>query len=219
MTFFNIFSKKPLKNKEKIKILVDNREKNSLLPSELSKLNFQIEFQQLPVADYVINNTLAIERKTVSDLKSSIINKRIFSQLKEIKQFPKHLLLVEGSREELFNNQILHNNSIRGFILSVQLDYSIPLLFSENEKESAILISILSNKKVNSSPSLRPSKIPLTKKEQQQFILEGFPGIGPKTAEKLLDKFSSLKNIFSATEFDLKEILGPKTSKFIDMMN
>ena len=84
MTFFNIFSKEK-EGKDKPKIIVDNRERNSLVPSELVNMGFQIEFTQLNVADYIINN-VAIERKTVSDLKSSIINKRIFSQMQEIKQ-------------------------------------------------------------------------------------------------------------------------------------
>ena len=60
---FNIFSEKKIKEKIKPKILIDYREKNSLVPSILSK-DFEIEFKQLPVADYIINNT-AIERKTL----------------------------------------------------------------------------------------------------------------------------------------------------------
>ena len=42
MTFFNIFSKKPIKEEKKT-IIVDHREKNSLIPSELIKRGFQIE--------------------------------------------------------------------------------------------------------------------------------------------------------------------------------
>ena len=66
MTFFNIFSKEKIKSKEQNseKIIVDNREKNSLVPSELSKNNINFEFQQLPIADYIIND-FAIERKTI----------------------------------------------------------------------------------------------------------------------------------------------------------
>jgi len=83
MIFYNIFSKKQLKSKnekEKRKIIIDNRERNSLVASELLSLGFEIEFKQLPVADYIVNG-IAIERKTLSDFKSSIINKRIIRQL------------------------------------------------------------------------------------------------------------------------------------------
>ena len=61
-----ISSSQEEKNKNISKIIVDNRERNSLVPSELIKMEIPIEFQQLKVADYIINNT-AIERKTISD--------------------------------------------------------------------------------------------------------------------------------------------------------
>ena len=44
-----------------------------------------------------------------------------------------------------------------------------------------------------------------------QFILEGFPGIGPKTSKKLLEEFKTIKNIINAPEEKLKKILGKKT--------
>jgi ERCC4-type nuclease len=88
MAFLNIFSKKPLERPPELKIIVDNREKSSLVLPELLSKNFKIEFRQLPVADYIIND-IAIERKTLSDLKSYIINKRIIKQPLELKQYKK----------------------------------------------------------------------------------------------------------------------------------
>lgn len=217
MTFFNIFSKKPVKEKKNQKIIVDYRDKNSLVPSELIKAGNEIEFKQLPVADYLVNG-IAIERKTISDLKSSIINKRIFSQLLELKQYPKHFLLIEGNQEELYNNEILHENAIRGFLLSLATEYHTPFLFSSNEKESAKIMIVLSNKKEKLA-SINPKKISHSKEEQARFILEGFPGIGPAKAKKLLEKFHSLKNIFNAQESDLQEILGKRTVDFIELLN
>ena len=76
MPFHNIFSKEKETIENKIKIIIDNREKQSLVASQLANLGFQIEFQQLKVGDYLVND-VAVERKTINDLKSSIINKRI----------------------------------------------------------------------------------------------------------------------------------------------
>ncbi len=221
MTFLNIFSKKKeTSDKKEIslpEIKIDNREKNSLVPSELIALNHKIQFEQLPVADYLVSN-IAIERKTISDLKSSIIKKRIFSQLLELKQFPKAFLIVEGEQEDLYNNEILSQNAIRGFLLSVITEYQIPIIFTENEKDTALYLSVLARKKP-SAFSLNPKKISLNKEEQIQFILEGFPNIGPKTAEKLLSKFHSLKNIMNAEESDLSPILGKRTKDFLLLVN
>jgi ERCC4-type nuclease len=212
MTFLNIFSK--TKNQEKtISITVDHREKNSLVISELSKLNIQADFKQLPVADYIIKDT-AIERKTLSDFKSSIINKRIISQLLELKQYPKHLLILEGlDSTDPYSGQI-HENAFRGFMLAVALEYQVPVIFTLNEKDTAKYISVLAKKPKPQETSIRPTKIFLNKKEQMQFILEGFPNIGPTTAKKLLKHFKTLSNIFTASQDQLKQIIGKKAEAF-----
>ncbi|MDP1728897.1 MAG: ERCC4 domain-containing protein [archaeon] len=217
MTFHNIFSKKPLKEKPKLKILIDNREKNSLVASYLAK-DFIIEFQQLPIGDYIVQE-VAIERKTISDLKSSIINKRIFSQLQELKQFPKHLLLIEGISEEDIYSGTIHENALRGFLLSVALEYQVPIIFTKDSKDTASYLSVLAKKTKKPESSIRPSKIALTKEEQIQFILEGFPNIGPTKAKKLIEKFKSLKNIFNTSEEELKEILGVRAKEFKDLID
>lgn len=213
-TIHDIFSKREKKEKSAIKpkIIIDDREKNSLLPSELVSLGCQIEFRRLDVGDYLING-VAIERKTLADLKSSIINKRILFQLKELKQYPKHILLIEGFSFKEAYSEILHENALRGFILSTLLNFQVPIIFTENEIDSARYFSVLAKKTEKTSLSLR-QKIPLTKEEQKIFILEGFPGIGPQTAQKLLQKFKSVKNIINASESELEEVLGKKAEIF-----
>ena len=62
--------------------------------------------------------------------------------------------------------------------------------------------------------ALRASRIFKTKEEQMQFILEGFPNVGPAKAKRLLEKFGSLSRIFNATEDELKEVLGKRAGEF-----
>jgi ERCC4-type nuclease len=61
---------------------------------------------------------------------------------------------------------------------------------------------------------MRVIKKSLNKKEQMQFILESFPGIGPKNARKLLEKFSTLQNIFTASQDELQKVIGKKAEVF-----
>ena len=203
---------------QKIKILVDNRERNSLVPSYLIKQGFDVKFSQLPVADYLVNG-VAIERKTISDLKSSIINKRLIYQLQELKQYPKHLLLVEGILDEDLYNSGIHENALRGFLLSVALEFQTPLIFTHNEKDTAKYLLVLAKKDKPSEFSLRASKIAFSKEEQVRFILEGFPHIGPTKAKKLLEKFHTLSNIFNASQEELSQILGIRAKEFKDFLD
>jgi ERCC4-type nuclease len=214
MVFNNIFSnKKPKPNSVLPTITIDHREKNSLIPSHLTKLGFPIEFKQLPIADYLINN-IAIERKTVSDFKSSIINKRILTQLQEIKQYPKHLLILEGSQNSLLDSTTIHENAARGFLLSTALDFQVPIISSINEKDTALYLSVLAKKPSKPYNPIRPIKTFLSKKEQIQYILEGFPNIGPKKAKALIKEFSSLSKIINAPIESLIPLLGKQALDF-----
>jgi ERCC4-type nuclease len=230
-TIYNIFSKETQeKNKEKqtpekIKIIIDYREKNSLIASELIALGLVPEFKHLKVADYIVKD-VAIERKTIQDFISSMINKRLLLQLRDLQQYEKKLLIIEGfENQELYelnskfqeNENLLHPNSIRGFLLSISLKHKIPIIFSKNPEDTATYINLIARKK-STELSLNATKKPKNKKEQLQFILEGFPGIGPKTSKKLLQEFSSLKKIINASEEQLTKILGKKTQIFKQLL-
>jgi Fanconi anemia group M protein len=208
----DIFSrKKPGMRKEAPKetIIIDYREKNSLVASHLLKLGFEVEFKELKIGDYIVKNVI-IERKTVSDFISSMINHRLLNQIEELKQFENKLLIIEGiSEKELYpeEDSSINANAIRGFLLSILLKHKIPIIFSKNSEDTAKFINVLSKKK-EKEINLNAKKKTLNKKEQLQFIVESFPGVGPKKAKKLLEKFGSIQNIILAPTEDLKEVLG-----------
>jgi Fanconi anemia group M protein len=210
---YNIFEKKTKKPKieKKEKIIIDFREKNSLLPSFLKKY-FEIEFKELKVGDYLIKDTI-IERKSPEDFAQSIINKRLFKQLEEIKQYPNYLLLIEGNPYK--NN--LTENVVKGTILSITLNHKVPILITKNQEETSKYFYLIS-KKQKKETALNPKKKNLTKSQQIQFVLEAFPGIGPKTSKKLLKKFKSIKKIINSSEKNLKSILGNKTTQFKEII-
>ncbi|MBI5803591.1 hypothetical protein HY448_02805 [Candidatus Pacearchaeota archaeon] len=216
---FDIFSKRAIKEKEKPKILVDYREKNSLVISELLSLGFDVEMRELKIGDYIINGVI-IERKTVQDFVFSMKSGRLVKQLSELKQCEERLLFIEGiDEQDLYQNDFseevvgMHPNSIRGFLLSILLKYKVPIIFTKNYQDTARFMSVLSRKKSKELP-LNMSKKTLNKKERMQFILEGFQSIGPKTAKKLLKKFKSIRNIINASQEELKNEIGKKAESF-----
>ncbi|HOW36688.1 MAG TPA: ERCC4 domain-containing protein [Candidatus Pacearchaeota archaeon] len=216
--FLQIFSKKKEQYEEiKLpKVIVDYREKNSFVPANLLKLGVEIEFKELKVADYLANG-IAIERKTVSDFISSMINKRLISQLEGLKQYESPLLVIEGIYEqELYSdncNSGVHANSIRGFLISILIKHKIPILFTKNPEDTARFIFTMLQRKEKEN-SLNISRKSLNKNEQIQFIIEGFPGIGPKTAKKLLEEFKTIKNIVNASQEQLQKVIGKKADVF-----
>lgn len=215
---FDIFSrKKPvIKEESKIKIIIDYREKNSLVVSELIGLGFEVEYQQMKVGDYLVKDVI-IERKTVKDFLSSMLNRRLMQQLIELQQYENKLLLIEGiSEEELYNEKKegINANAVRGFLLSIALKFKVPIIFTKNYEDTTKFISVLAKKKQTSELPLNVTKKTLNKKQQMRYILESFPNIGPTTAKKLLEKHKTLKKIFNLSKEKLEEDLGKKADTF-----
>jgi len=113
----------------------------------------------------------------------------------------------------------MNKNAIKGFLISVLLKSKVPILFTKDYEETSEFLYILAKKQEKNNFSLRAKNRKMSKKEQLQFILEGFPGIGPTTAKKLLKKFKSIKKIINASEEKLKEILGKKTETFLKIID
>ena len=219
-TLFDIFSKKAPKanpKKEKLKIVVDYREKNSMVVSEVVSLGIEIDFRKLEIGDYIVRGVV-IERKTVSDFINSMKSGRLITQLDGLKQYDSRLLVIEGiDEQELYTDSEqkigMHPNSVRGFLLSILLKHKVPIIFTQNYEDTAKFLLVLSKQEDRESP-LNPTRKFHTVKEQRQYVLEGFPGIGPKTAKKLLDKFGSIKEVINAPEEELRKLIGVKVDGF-----
>ncbi len=206
--------------KEKPKIIADIHEKDSLILAELTEKqnNKEIELiiQPLKIGDYLIGNTI-IERKTISDFISSMLSKRLIEQLKQMKQYKNQLLIIEGiDEQELYNKDTkLNPNAIRGFILSIINNYQIPIIFTQDYKDTSQYLITLAKQQLKQKIEISlHSRIPQTLKEQKQYVLESFPNIGPITAKKLLEEFKTLSNVFNASEDELNKILRKKSVEF-----
>jgi len=211
----NIFSKSVEVKKEvqnKFPIIVDSREKQSLVFSYLVQKNAKTQFEKLEIGDYLVGDVV-IERKTFKDFQASIIDKRLVKQLIELKKYPQCFLLLEGFLYD-YSDSIIHENAVKGMILSCVLDFGVPVLYSQNEEDTAKLLLILAKRleKPEKENSLRLKKTEMSLEEQKQFILEGFPGIGPTTAKALLEKFKTLEKIFNCPKVKLAktELLDEK---------
>lgn len=200
-----------------IPIIIDTREKQSLITANLVEKKANIKFEKLEVGDYLIaNGQVAIERKTIQDFISSTLNKRLPEQLTNLKKYPKQFLIIEGFYYNYSQDHSqIHENAIRGMFISVAIDFQIPIIFTENEEDTARFLILTARKyeKQKSKTTIRPSKTFKSLEERKQFILEGFPGIGPTISKQLIKEFSSLQKIFNASTEQLKLITSWDESK------
>jgi len=215
----NIFRKPRKKFIKTPLIIADIHEKNSLVLSELhNSAQVRLQIKSLKIADYLIGN-IAIERKTTSDLISSMINKRLIQQLNQMKKYKQSLLIIEGDINEILQEDNNIAKAIRGLILSISINFQTSIIFSQDYEDTAKYLITLAKQQLKSkAPISLHSRIPKTTKEQKQYILESFPNIGPKKAEQLLEKFKTIKNTINANEKELEEILKIKTKEFKELL-
>lgn len=215
----NIFRKPKKKLAITPLIIADIHEKNSLVLSELHKsTQIRLQIKSLKIADYIIGN-IAIERKTTSDLISSMINKRLIQQLNQMKKYDQSLLIIEGDINEILQEDNNIAKAIRGLILSISTNFQTSIIFSQDYEDTAkYLITLAKQQLKPKTPISLHSRIPKTIKEQKQYVLESFPNIGPKKAEQLLKKFKTIKNTINANEEELEEILKIKTKDFKELL-
>ncbi len=201
--------------KEPFKVVVDSREKSSNVVRELVNLGVGVSMQNIPVGDYVISDRVGIELKTKKDFINSIIDRRLLTQVRELRNnFESPLLIIEGE-EDIYSIRNVHPNAIRGMLSSIAIDYNLPIIYTKNSKDTAELILTIARREQENKDRefpLRLERKPLTTKEQQEYIVESLPGVGPSLAKSLLKELGSINKVFNADKGNLQKVnnLGPK---------
>ncbi len=199
---------------KKIRIIADYRERKII--ELLEKKNVEIVKINLPVGDFVCGDgSIGIERKSHSDLVSSIIDGRVFRQVDELlKNYSKVILIIEG-----FSERKINENALMAAIAFLSLK-NISLIFTRNEKETANMIYWIAKKIQNENSKTSGFKVVKKKKnlkELQEQIVSSLPKVRGVLAKRLLKHFGSVENVFKASEHQLKKVkgIGEKLAKEI----
>ena len=209
---------KPKEEKSMPLVYADSREGNSKVIRHLSEMEIDVKVHSMAVADYQVSDEVAIERKTTKDFIDSIIDKRLFKQAKELsEEFKRPLMILEG--DDLYAGMV-NPNAIRGSIASIALDFGISIIPTRNAQDTAAMIKRIAVREQTGEKtpiSIRTDKKPVSLWEQQLFIIESLPNIGPVNAKNLLEHFGSVANVINASSSELQEVegIGKKTAESI----
>ena len=194
---------------ENLRIIVDEREKKSGIPALLKSVGMNLEMKTLPIGDYIVAPETVVERKSIRDLMASIFDGRLFDQCSRLKEhFEYPIVLVEGNVDEI--EEISENPLIfYGAISKVVLDFKIPVVPTPSAAHTAkLLVSMCSKKDAPKGPYLKKIKKSNDLKKQQLSVLCSLPGIGEKFAIRMLAKFGTPLQVFSATTSELAKVEG-----------
>ena len=192
-----------------MKIRIDYREKVSGLVDLLKTEDVNIEVKKVPYGDYIINDSITIERKTAKDFLVSIIDGRLFNQLSNLKKHCLNpILLIEGNPYKTELN--FDPMAIKGALLSAQAVWYIPVIFSRSKEDTRNIFLMIGRQDetyMDVMP-LRGGYRPKRLKSKQLYLLQGLPQIGPLLAKRLIEHFRSVSNVMNASIEELTEIDG-----------
>lgn len=204
-----------------VTVVADHREQASNVSRHITELGGDVRYEQLKVGDYITSDRTGIERKHVRDFLSSLVDQRMFRQAEELSEsFDSPLLIIEGNPEMLFIDRGVHPNAVRGALASIALDYRVPIIHTQNPRETAAQIYWIAYReqvKGKRPLQIRASRKCLTQEKLQEFVVSGLPGVNSTLSRRLLEFFGSVRGVFSAGPDELSQVegIGEKKAKRI----
>lgn len=200
-------------DEEDIVVIADDRENS--VAKKLSKMAITVRKNRLDVADFLLSERTAVERKSASDFVDSLVDQRLFSQMPDLQQFENPVIIIEG--KDLYSHRQIHPNAIRGALASIAIDHGIPILWTNDEENTAEMLKTLAKREQEENDrevSIRGTRSVKSEKELQQFVVAGLPDVNTKLAERLLEKFGSIQDVFTASNSELMKVegIGEKTA-------
>lgn len=171
---------------------------------------------------------VGFQRKTLLDLKASILDGRLYRELAQLKSSPiisNSFLILEYTLTHItttgeFTDATMPRSTLNSILIKVQLTGTFHL---HSHSPADTIATVLAAAKYISSPSAERLHRPSApsndwgqrgNREFAIYLLQSFPGIGPALASAIYDYFHSVPLIWSVSQEQLMDVegLGAKTA-------
>jgi len=209
-------------------IKIDNREKKSRIEhAQRYYSNDDVRVMELPIGDYIFDNQVVYEYKTISDFVQSVKSGRVFNQaIDQTTIFKYHFIIIVGTERERrgYINRLrsLGNPSLyfdeRKFIGAIaRLNTYTTVIQANNETEAFQYMKSQARKCLDNKHIVKRLE---TKTDNPAFnFLMNIKHISDKKAELIVESLDlcSLEDLLNMTNDDLQGIkgIGSKTAGII----
>jgi Fanconi anemia group M protein len=174
---------------------------------------FNVQMARLKAGDYLIDDEILIERKTIVDFSTSLVDGRLFPQASRLAHSPhRSVVLIEGPPARAMPE--IHPHAILGAIVSLAAMWRLPVLHTSGPEDSLRVVRFLANQAARPrQPILRRyDRKPKRLTSRRIFMLQGLPGVGPALAIRLLNQLGSVEGVVTADVERLLQVrgVGPK---------
>ncbi|MBN2151618.1 MAG: hypothetical protein JW839_09245 [Candidatus Lokiarchaeota archaeon] len=184
------------------KILMDHREPAEI-KAWLEKEGVSVEQCRLEAGDYSVSTDVIVERKSGSDLTSSIMDNRLFEQVNRLYESASNPILVIENFNGIFETTDMNPASVFGALVYLAWRFSLPVIPARDWRDTALIIKRLAIRvQVKDEDPILARGVPklMTLEERKAYLLEGLIGVGPKTATKLIDELKNPMSVFKAIQ-------------------
>lgn len=192
-------------------MVADDRENAGGVIVELRGMDdVALEVRRLPVADFIVEDRFAVERKTLADFAQSVVDARLFRQTAALARGTRRgVLILEGTAADA-NAVGVSRESLQGALITVGVFFGLAVLRARDAAETARLLVYLARQAQRFARGAfkRPGGRPKGKRARQLFVLQGLPGVGPGRAARLLERFGSVQAVAAADAVELAAIDG-----------
>ena len=200
-------------------IVIDHREARSSVYSALrADSSITVAVRELPCADYLPHERYGVERKEATDFVLSIMDRRLFAQVRRLKdEYEQVLFILEG---DIYGTRSgMQPEAIRGAVSYLMAIEGVSVLTVRDARETTLMLTTMARhlqEGLGYEVPLRANK-PKDLSDLGQYLVEGLPGIGPSGAKALLQHFGSAQAVFTASVEDLCRApgVGKKTAERI----
>ena len=196
-------------------VIVDARE-----PEYIRELATRVEV--LPVDILIIgeHRKYCIERKTVSDYWNSVVDGRLWRQLREMERLREEenyipLVLIVGRWDRIMKMFGITLPQYIGMQVALST-FGVTPVWVTNTSSCVSAIKYLIAKAGQKPSHLRisiPKPASRSLEEERLDVLCAIRGIGPKTAEEMMKRGGTLRKIFNMELAELEEIIGQKKAR------
>ena len=206
----------------RVHVVVDDREDGSGVPAALAeRKDVTLTGDRLSVGDYLVDDWLRAERKTLPDLTRSIADGRLFRQASRlVSASQRAVVILEGTARDLTDSD-MRREAIQGALLTLTLKLDVSLLRAKMPDETARLLVYAARQMRRTQDEAVPRTAggwrPSGKRKTQLYVLQGMPGVGATRAERLLEAFGSVEAVMtaSAEELTAEDGVGDKTAESV----
>ena len=200
-------------------VQIDSREKNRIKSAKeyYEQQGLEVEICELEIGDYLFDNKVVFEFKTIQDFIASIIDNRVFNEaINQAENYDYHFIIIQGNESERAKQIAISRNYCEisyyqylGAIASLNRYTTVIESYSPHIQESYYRMQIQAQKCLRNKPIVK--KFPRKHKNPAlNWLCHDIYGINYKTAEKIVRELDlhTLTDLFILDKTELTSIEG-----------